>query len=29
MRKRRKRKEKPWMLKEVRYRPIPGVSQEK
>lgn len=29
MRKRRKRKEKPWMVKEVRYRPIPGVSQEK
>lgn len=29
MRRRRKRKEKPWMAKEVRYRPIPGVSQEK
>lgn len=29
MRKRRKRKEKPWMVKEVRYCPIPGISQEK
>lgn len=29
MRKRRKRKEKPWMVKEVKYRPIPGDSQEK
>jgi len=29
MRKRRKRKEKPWTVKEVRYCPIPGDSQEK